>query len=120
MLDRDATKDAVVEAGLACLRHAKAQGAGPSFGAPTLAFGIGELPAGAVVLPRSPLGFGPGAPRPKLFDGAEARIGVARSLELRRHRAVAIEPLGLPVRSFIPPEAQPFEALENRCHQFRL
>ena len=120
VLDGDAAENEVVEAGLAGVRDAEAERRGSTFCAPAFPLAAGEVATGAVVFPRAALLLGAGAFSLELLRGAEAGVGVAQALELRRHFAVAREPLGLAKRPFVPLEPQPLQAVEDGRDELRL
>src|SRR4029077_9504004 len=95
VLERDAPKDFVLETRLSRPRHTKAKYKGDTRRAATFQLRDRQGAARAIVFPRPKLGFGAGALRLKILDGAKAGVGRASLLEVPSHRLVMLDALGL-------------------------
>src|SRR5690348_2350938 len=113
------TEHPIVESRLASFGNAKTDDVRNAGRKAILPLWLGKLPAGPVIFPRAAT-RGKRAFGLEFFRRAEARIGVARLLKLRRQRAVTAKPAGLVERAFVPIESQPFQAFENCGRQLRL
>ncbi len=118
VLNRDPPENLVFKISIAGFGNAEADHVRNAFGQAFLPFRLGKIPAGPVVFP-GPASGGERALGLQLFRGAEAGVGVPRAFKLRRHRAIAVQPVGLVKWPFVPVESQPLHALQDRRRQFR-